>query len=80
MTGDPPGNPTFDPGPYRGITIPVSARHGLAADFLRRSAEAFGGRKKYLKMMSKYHVRLGDPDMDLAPEFANEFERFAKGQ
>lgn len=80
MTGDPPGNHEYNPEPYRGITIPVSARHGLAADFLRRSAEAFGGKEKYLKMIGKYHLRLGDPDLDFTPEMANEFEKFVRGR
>jgi hypothetical protein len=70
----------FHPWPYRGITISAPTKHGLDADFLRRSADAFGGKKKYLKLIGKWHIRLGDPQMDFAPEFLSEFEKFVMSQ
>lgn len=76
MSGSPPG-PSSTRGPYQGFTIPDSALHGVCADALRRAALAFGGKKKYLAMIAKFHVRLGDPEMDLTPEFMSEFVKFA---
>lgn len=75
-SGSPPG-PSFTRDPYQGFTIPDSALHGVCADALRRAALAFGGKKKYLAMIAKFHVRLGDPEMDLTPEFMSEFVKFA---
>ncbi len=76
MSGNPPG-PSYRRGPYHGFTIPDSALHGICADALRRAALAFGGKRKYLAMIAKFHVRLGDPQMDLTPEFMDEFVKFA---
>lgn len=80
MTGVPPGTATFTTGLYKGITIAEPIKRGLDADFLQRAAGAFGGKRKFLNLVSKWHIRIGDPDMDLEPVFLSEFEKFVKGR
>jgi len=79
------GNPDYAPLEYRDgalrpvvldkdLRFPDSALHGLAQDLLRRYAQAFSGKRRFLDAVRASGF---SPSADLTPVIRGEFEKFS---